>query len=167
MAIVLFVSEGAKWVQQDEKRLAAFKQAAKREGRAGRAALGHGLQGGQVHRRVASPFSAAATAGRTASTRCLETDVTPDPKHPVAVGLSPFRIKDEFYYRLKFVKPEGSVKPVLTAKIDGECGTGRVDLGAARRRAVVRVQRPALPRELEAARSIAGWSVRACCGHSA
>src|SRR5262245_647007 len=28
--IVLFVSEGAKWIQQDEKRLAAFQRAAKR-----------------------------------------------------------------------------------------------------------------------------------------
>ena len=46
--------------------------------------------------------------------------MTPIEKHPIAVGLAPFKLKDEFYYKLKFVQPEGSVKPVLTAKIDGE-----------------------------------------------
>ena len=34
-----------------------------------------------------------------------------------------FRVKDEFFYRLKFVRPEGSVKQALTAKIDGTAET--------------------------------------------
>jgi type 1 glutamine amidotransferase len=47
----------------------------------------------------------------------IETELTPAKEKPITTGLSPFRIKDEFYYKLKLAK---SVKPMLTAKIDGE-----------------------------------------------
>jgi len=116
--IVLFVSEGAKWVQQDEKRLAALKQAAKRKG--GLVGLHWGI-GCKEDKYLAEwlPLLGGCHGGADRKYQVVETDVMPDPKNPVAVGLSPFRIKDEFYYRLKFVKPDGSVKPVLTAMIDG------------------------------------------------
>ena len=48
--------------------------------------------------------------------RCGGTEVEArgaDSKHPITRGIDNFRVKDEFYYRLKFVKPEGSVRPVL------------------------------------------------------
>jgi acetyl esterase/lipase len=40
-----------------------------------------------------------------------------DPKHPVAAGIKDFRVKDEFYYRLKFTKADG-LKPLLAVKIE-------------------------------------------------
>jgi type 1 glutamine amidotransferase len=46
-----------------------------------------------------------------------------DPKHPVATGIDNFRVRDEFYYRLKFVKPDGGIQPVLRVAIDGEVET--------------------------------------------
>jgi type 1 glutamine amidotransferase len=116
--IVLFVSEGAKWVQDDEKRLAALKRAAKRG--AGLSVLHWGM--GCKDAKYIDEWLAllgGCHGGPDRKYQVVETDVTPAEKSPVAAGLSPFRVKDEFYYTLKFVKPEGSVKPVLTAKIDG------------------------------------------------
>ena len=50
----------------------------------------------------------------------METELTPAEKHSVTTNLSPFKIKDEFYYKLKLGK---SVRPVLTANIDGKMET--------------------------------------------
>lgn len=118
-AIVLFVSEGAKWIQQDDKRLAALKRAAKRG--AGLCCLhwGMGCKDAQYIDEYVALFGGC-HGGPDRKYKELETDVTPVEKNPVAAGLSPFRIKEEFYYQLKFAKPADSVKPVLTAKIDGE-----------------------------------------------
>jgi type 1 glutamine amidotransferase len=118
-AIVLFVSEGAKWIQQDEKRIAALKRAANRK--AGLVGLHWGI--GCKDAQYIDDFLAllgGCHGGPDRKYQVVETDLMPAEKHPVANGLSTFRIKDEFYYKLKLVKPEGSVKPVLTAKIDGE-----------------------------------------------
>ena len=117
--IVIFLAEGAKWAQQDEKRFAALKRATKRG--AGLVGLHWGI-GCKDDKYIAEwlPLLGGCHGGADRKYQVLETDVTPNPKSPVAAGLSPFRVKDEFYYRLKFVKPEGSVRPVVTAKIDGE-----------------------------------------------
>jgi type 1 glutamine amidotransferase len=53
--------------------------------------------------------------------KILQADVTvADAKHPIANGIKGFGVRDEFYYQLKFVKPEGTVKPVLQVAIDGK-----------------------------------------------
>ena len=47
-----------------------------------------------------------------------------DSKHPIVRGIgAKFRINDEFYYRLKFVKPQGSVHPILRVPLDGKSET--------------------------------------------
>src|SRR5262249_28416577 len=46
-----------------------------------------------------------------------------DPKHPIAAGVGNFRVKDEFYYRLKFVQPATGVRPVLRVHLEGRPGT--------------------------------------------
>src|SRR4051794_39914821 len=47
-------------------------------------------------------------------------DVKPGtPDHPVCRGLTPFRIKEEFYYQLKFRTNDSRLKPVLKAKVPG------------------------------------------------
>lgn len=51
----------------------------------------------------------------------LTTELEPvDLRHPILTGVDKVRVKDEFYYRLKFVQPEGSVHPLLQATIDGK-----------------------------------------------
>jgi type 1 glutamine amidotransferase len=118
-AIVLFASEGAKWLQTDDKRLAAFQRAAKRG--AGLSCL-HWAMGCKEAKYIDAWLAlfGGCHGGPDRKYQVVETDVTPTEKHAIAVGLAPFRIKDEFYYTLKFVKPASSVKPVLAAKIDGE-----------------------------------------------
>ena len=117
--VVLFVSEGAKWIQTDDKRFAALKAAAKRG--AGLSVLhwGMGCKDAEYIDWFVALFGGC-HGGPDRKYQVVETDAKPTEKHPVAIGMSPFRIKDEFYYRLKFAKPEGSVKPVLSVKIDGE-----------------------------------------------
>src|SRR5438874_2180337 len=44
----------------------------------------------------------------------------PATTHEYLAGVGKFRVKDEFYYELKFAKPEGSVKPLLRVPIDGK-----------------------------------------------
>jgi type 1 glutamine amidotransferase len=118
-AIVVFVSEGAKWLQQDEKRLAAFQRAAKRG--AGLSVLhwGMGTKDAEYIEKWL-PIFGGCHGGPDRKHKVVEVDVEPVEKHPIATGISPFHVKEEFYYQLKFVKPEGSVKPVLKAKIDGD-----------------------------------------------
>ena len=49
----------------------------------------------------------------------LETDARPaEPLHPIATGIHPFHVRDEFYYELKFAKGGGTLHPVLEAVID-------------------------------------------------
>jgi hypothetical protein len=42
-----------------------------------------------------------------------------DPEHPACAGVKDFTIKDEFYYKLKFPRPDAGVRPVLRVTIDG------------------------------------------------
>ena len=51
----------------------------------------------------------------------VETDLrVVDPSHPIAEGIKDFRVRDEFYYQLKFVAPADRVRPILQAMIDGQ-----------------------------------------------
>jgi len=116
--VVLFVSEGARWVGSDRKRLAAFQRLADRKG--GITALhwavgtkdatfivaGRELWGG-VH---GGPDRKYTVARKT---------LTPNAEHPITDGLPPLTIRDEWYYRLKFA-PEGTITPLWTTVIDDE-----------------------------------------------
>src|SRR5207253_8970674 len=51
----------------------------------------------------------------------VETEVSVDRDHPIARGVpEKFRVKEEFYYRLKVVKPGEGVRPVVRATIEGK-----------------------------------------------
>ena len=117
--VVIFLTEGAKWLSDDAGRLAAFRALAKRGG--GLACLHWGMG-----TREAGPVAAfvelfgGCHGGPDRKHKVVEAAVTvPDPRHPAATGIESFTVKEEFYYRLKFARPEGSVKPVLLAEIDG------------------------------------------------
>jgi type 1 glutamine amidotransferase len=118
--VVLFVSEGAKWVHQDPKRLAALQRLAARGG--GLAAL-HWAMG----TRPAEPIEdfvklfGGCHGGPDRKYKVLEADVkVVDPKSPITTGITDFHVKEEFYYRLKFPKPAGTVQPILRTEIDGQ-----------------------------------------------
>src|SRR5712692_8596594 len=112
--VVLFVSEGARWLQDDPKRLAALRQVAARKG--GLAVLHWGM--GTRDAKNIDGFLAlfgACHGGPDRKYKVLQTEArVADAKHAATRGIAgKFRVKDEFYYRLKVVKPEGSVRPLL------------------------------------------------------
>jgi type 1 glutamine amidotransferase len=117
---VIFLTEGAKWVSADEKRLAAFRRLAARGG--GLACLHWGMG-----TREAGPVEAFVNlfggchGGPDRKHKVIEkvTVTVPDPTHPVAAGVKPLTVREEFYYRLKLAKT-GRLAPVLQATIDGE-----------------------------------------------
>jgi hypothetical protein len=119
-AVVLFVSEGARWIQADPKRQKAFAGLAARRG--GLVAL-HWAIG----TRDAKPIDGflklvgGCHGGPDRKYKVVEVEAqVADAKHPITHGLSKFRVRDEFYYRVKFVRPEGSVRPILQVSIDGQ-----------------------------------------------
>lgn len=117
---VLFLSEGAKWLQRDPKRLAAFQKLAERKG----ALAGIHWAIGTRDAKYIDPFLrllGGCHGGPDRKFQILSTDVKPvDPKHPITAGIKPFKVREEFYYRLKVVKPALNWQPIVQAAIDGQ-----------------------------------------------
>jgi type 1 glutamine amidotransferase len=119
-ADLLFVSEGAKWLQADPKRMEAVQKLAKRGG--GLLVLHWGMGC-----RDAEPIAAfvqlfgGCHGGPDRKYLVLETDLTPtDAKNPILNGVGPLKLKEEFYYQLKFVKADKGIQPLLQADIGGK-----------------------------------------------
>jgi type 1 glutamine amidotransferase len=118
--VVIFLAQGAHWVQADPRRLDALTALAARGG--GLTALHWGI--GTKDAREVEAFVrllGGCHGGPDRRYKVLETTASPArPPHPIASGIEPFRVRDEFYYQLKFVPPAGSIRPVLQASIDGQ-----------------------------------------------
>lgn len=121
--VVVFLSEGAKWLGNSPDRLAAFRKLAKRGG--GLVVLHWGMG-----TREAKPIDAFVAlfggchGGPERKYKVLNTEATvAEPTHPVAAGLKPFPVRDEFYYTLKFPKSAKGLTPVLRVTIDGKAET--------------------------------------------
>lgn len=116
--VVLFVSEGAKWIQADPRRYEAFTRLADRKG--GLVAL-HWATGTKSADNIAGycRLFGACHGGPDRKYTFFEevaVDVA-DKKHPVTAGLGPFRIGEEYYYRLKRAdESSGTVHPLLTVQ---------------------------------------------------
>jgi type 1 glutamine amidotransferase len=117
---VLFLAEGAKWSQSDAPRAEALAQLAARGG---------GLVGlhWAIGTRDARPIDGylkllgGCHGGPDRKYQVVETDVqVAAPPHPITSGIGNFRVRDEFYYRLKFVQPAGSIRPLLRVLLDGQ-----------------------------------------------
>ena len=114
--VMIFLTEGAKWLSADPKRLAAFRALAKRGG--GLCCLHWG-----IGTREAEPVAAFAElfggchGGPDRKYAVTEASLTIAP-HPATAGLKDFAIKDEFYYKLKLPKAAG-VTPLVRATIEG------------------------------------------------
>lgn len=120
---VIFVSEGAKWLSADPRRLDAFSRLASRGG--GLACWHWGMG-----TKSAEPIDAylkllgGCHGGPDRKFQVVDAKVTlPAPEHPIVRGLQPFELHEEFYYKLKFVRPDGTVQPLLQATIDGSAET--------------------------------------------
>ncbi len=51
----------------------------------------------------------------------LETTAKPgSPEHPICRGLKPFKVREEFYYNIRFRESDERLKPILLAGIPGE-----------------------------------------------
>lgn len=118
--VVVYLTEGAKWLSDDPKRLAAFRRLAARKGSFACIHWGMGT-------REAEPIAAfvdlfgGCHGGPDRKHKVVEAvPVTvPDPRHPAAAGVKDFTVREEFYYKLKFPKA-GRHTPVVRATIDGE-----------------------------------------------
>jgi type 1 glutamine amidotransferase len=118
--VVLYLAEGAKWAGADPKRKAALEQVAARKG--GLVVL-HWAMGAREAGPVAEfvRLFGGCHGGPDRKYKVLETEAkVADATHPVSTGVKDFRVRDEFYYRLKFVKPAGAAKPLLRVTIDGQ-----------------------------------------------
>ncbi len=117
--VVLFLTEGARWVTADPRRHDALAQLAARGG--GLVAL-HWAIGTRDAAPIA-PFLklfGGCHGGPDRKYQVVETEVRPaDASHPITDGLQSFRVRDEFYYQLKFEPEPAAIRPVLLATIDG------------------------------------------------
>src|SRR5262249_48395683 len=121
--VVLYLAEGGKWLQNDAKRYEAFKKLAARGG--GIVVL-HWAMGAKDAKYIDGfvKLTGGCHGGPDRKYQILQaTAAVADPKHPAATGIKDFGVRDEFYYRLKFVPPEGAVKPILRVPIDGTAET--------------------------------------------
>jgi hypothetical protein len=118
--VVIFLSEGARWLVADPRRQQAFTQLAARGG--GLTAL-HWAMGTKAVEPI-EPFLklfGGCHGGPDRKYQVVKTELRPaQPAHPIAAGLAPFPLREEFYYRLKFA--EGIV-PVMQATIDERAET--------------------------------------------
>lgn len=116
--LVLYLGEGGRWMQAEPKRSEAIAALAARGG--GIVGI-HWAIGAKDARYVPGhlKWMGGMHGGPDRKYTFTTTDLTlVAPHHPIARGLEPFRLKDEFYYQLKFAK-EGTVIPLVSAAIGG------------------------------------------------
>jgi hypothetical protein len=115
---VIFVSQGAKWVQADPRRHEALVRLAERQG------AFVGLHWG-IGTRDAPEIDnflklvGGCHGGPDRRFGVVDARLVPADPDPILRGVEPFDVHEELYFRLKFVPPEGSVLPLLTAEIEG------------------------------------------------
>src|SRR5262249_15619775 len=117
--VVIFLAEGARWLNADAKVHEALTKLAARGG--GVTVLHWGM-GTKDARNIdaALKFLGGCNGGRDRKYKVLEAEAAPaDAKHPILAGVGKFKVKDEFYYKLKFAK-DGKLTPLLRVPIDGD-----------------------------------------------
>jgi len=118
--VVLYLAEGAKWIQQDEARVAALERLAARGGALTCLHWGMGCRDAKyIDKYVALLGGCHGGPDRKYAVVTVTTQIAAA-EHPVMTRVAPVTVEDEFYYRLKFVKPEGSLTPLLRVAIEGE-----------------------------------------------
>ena len=117
--VVLFVSEGAKWMDSDNRRKELFARFAERGG-------GLVAYHWAIGTRTSEPIDGfvkllgACHGGPDRAYKVLETTLSPtDSEHPITRHIKPVRVKEEFYYKLKHQQNEG-LTWLMEAEIEGD-----------------------------------------------
>jgi hypothetical protein len=124
-AAVVFLSEGARWLSQNEARLAAFQRLAERGGGLVVLHWGMGCREAEPIGNFVELFGAC-HGGPDRKHKVLTTTLQPAAEgHPILAGIEPLDIRDEFYYQLKRVRSAGNAQespltPLLTITADGQ-----------------------------------------------
>ncbi len=117
-AVVLFLGQGARWEQTDTKRYEALQRLAARGG----AIVGiHWAIGAKDAKYIAGHLKLMGGCHGGPDRRYIITEAdlgVVDRGHPVTAGIDDFRLRDEYYYRLKFAT-EGKIVPLLRASLEG------------------------------------------------
>lgn len=122
--VVLFVSEGARWISSDASRLDAFRQLSRRGGGLVVLHWGMGTREAKNIDAFAMLFGGCHGGPDRKFREIADAEIrVADAEHPVTRGVSDFRARDEFYYRLKWVQPATGLRPVLRVPIDGALET--------------------------------------------
>ncbi len=118
---VIFLSQGAKWLSDDPRRKAAFADLASRGGGISALHWGMGTQDAKniaaFLRLVGGCHGGPDRKYKVVEATCQVAD------NPIMQGIDDFRVREEFYYRLKFVKANPQVRPALKVSIDGKLET--------------------------------------------
>jgi type 1 glutamine amidotransferase len=118
--LVLFVSEGAKWLHQDEARLAAFQSLAARGKGLVVLHWGMGCRDAEYINGFVDLFGGC-HGGSDRKHGIYQVRATVDaPNHPIMRGIDSFDVEDEFYYRLKFPKSAEGLTSLLRVPVMGE-----------------------------------------------
>jgi type 1 glutamine amidotransferase len=116
---VLFLSEGAKWLSAQPRRYEAFTRLAARGG--GLVAL-HWAMGTKDAEPIA-PFVrllGGCHGGPDRRYAVIETSWHIAAQgHPIMTAVGPLAVRDEFYYRLKFVEPSDALQSLIRVPIEG------------------------------------------------
>jgi len=118
--VVLFVSQGAKWIQDDPRRYEAFARLAQRKGGFTSLHWGTGTRDAESIAGFTRLFGACHGGPDRKFTVFDDIAVEfADPKHPIVAGLAPFHVREEFYYRLKRPAADaGTLQVLLTIPVD-------------------------------------------------
>jgi type 1 glutamine amidotransferase len=116
--VVLFVSEGARWLSADARRQQAFGELASRGGALCVLHWGMGTRSAEPIGPFVRLFGGC-HGGPDRKYAIVEVQAVPA-DHQAAAGIDPFRVKDEFYYRLKWIERADDIQPLLQVPIDHE-----------------------------------------------
>jgi type 1 glutamine amidotransferase len=121
---VLFLSEGAKWLHAEPRRLEALAQLASN---GGGLSVVHWGMGTREARNIDGflKLLGGCHGGPDRKYKVLQNVFVEvvDAKHPITTGIADFRVNEEFYYQLKFLDAQRSIKPILKANIDDSLET--------------------------------------------
>ena len=119
-AAVVFVSEGAKWLQGDAKRLTAFQALAKRGGGLICLHWGMGTRDAKFIPKWVELFGGChGGPDRRYKVVDVKTQLA-TPSHPILRGVSPAELREEFYFELKWAQPAEQITPLIKVRIEKE-----------------------------------------------
>jgi len=120
--VVLYLGQGAKWMQARPDRQQALQDLAARGG--GIVALHSGIMTKDAPEIAAfRDLAGGCHGGPDRKYMVMDGELKlVDRRHPIAQGVGELRVHDEFYYQLKFAA-QGRIQPIVQVPIDGRLET--------------------------------------------